>query len=116
PSIPQVKGDYVQVQQVLLNLVMNAVEAVVDMPPERRRVSISAVAQSPGQVEVFVRDEGHGIAADKLQRIFEPFFTTKVGGMGLGLSISRSIVQAHGGRIWAESDTTGTTFRFILPA
>ena len=63
-----------------------------------------------------VTDGGPGISDEKLRRIFEPFFTTKTEGMGLGLSISRSIVQAHRGRIWAESDTTGATFRFILPA
>jgi signal transduction histidine kinase len=115
PSIPQARGDYVQVQQVLLNLIMNAVESVTEVPSERRRVMVTTAELPPGSVEVTVKDGGPGISADKLPRIFEPFFTTKAKGMGLGLSISRSIVQAHGGRIWAESDTTGTTFRFIIP-
>jgi signal transduction histidine kinase len=116
PSIPLVKGDPVQVQQVLLNLIMNAVEAVSEAPPERRRVSITTVGRSPGGVEVIVRDDGLGIAADRLPRVFEPFFTTRPKGMGLGLSITRSIVQAHGGRIWVESDATGATFHFTIPA
>jgi len=115
PSIPSIKGDYVQMQQVLLNLIMNAVEAVSDAPAERRRVMVTTVERPPGSVEVIVEDGGPGIAADKLPRIFEPFFTTKPNGMGLGLSITRSIVHAHGGRIWAESDNTGATFRFMIP-
>jgi len=115
PSIPQVKGDYVQVQQVLLNLVMNAVEAVSEAPAERRRVLITTRELPPGSVEVAIKDDGPGITPEVIPRIFDPFFTTKADGMGLGLSITRSIVQAHGGRIWAESDTTGMTFRFILP-
>ncbi len=115
PSIPPIKGDYVQVQQVLLNLLMNAVEAVGDALPERRRVVVSTAERPQGSIEVTVKDGGPGIDAEKLPRIFDPFFTTKADGMGLGLSISRSIVLAHRGRIWAESDTTGTTFRFIIP-
>jgi signal transduction histidine kinase len=115
PSIPQIKGDFVQVQQILLNLIVNAVEAVSEAPPERRRVIVNSLKQPSGTVEVVVRDNGPGIPPDKLPRIFEPFFTTKSKGMGLGLSITRTIVHAHGGRIWAESDNTGTTFRFIIP-
>ena len=116
PSLPLIKGDYVQIQQVLLNLIMNAVEAVGSAPSERRRVIITTVERPPGSVEVEVKDGGPGIAADKLPRIFEPFFTTKPDGMGLGLSITRSIVHAHRGRIWAESADTGAAFRFTLPA
>jgi C4-dicarboxylate-specific signal transduction histidine kinase len=116
PSIPLVKGDYVQVQQVLLNLVMNAMEVMSEAVPERRRVTITTRERPPGNVEVVVKDGGPGIAPEKMMRIFEPFFTTKPNGMGLGLPITRSIVKAHGGRIWAESDQTGAEFRFSLPA
>lgn len=115
PSIPSIKGDFVQLQQVLLNLVMNAIEAVQDAAPERRRVVITTAECPDGSVEVEVRDDGPGIAPEKLVRIFEPFFTTKPNGMGLGLSISRSIVLAHRGQIRADSDDTGTRIRFILP-
>jgi signal transduction histidine kinase len=115
-SIPSIKGDSVQIQQVLLNLIMNAVEAVGAVPAERRRVVVTTMERPPGSVEVEVKDGGPGIAAEKVARIFEPFFTTKPEGMGLGLSITRSIVNAHRGRIWVESDDTGTTFRFTLPA
>jgi signal transduction histidine kinase len=116
PSIPAIKGDFVQMQQVLLNLVVNAIDSVSECPPERRTVTITTAEKPPGGVEVAVTDNGAGISAEKLPHVFEPFFTTKSQGMGLGLSISRSIVQAHGGRIWAESDATGATFRFIIPA
>ena len=104
-----------QLQQVLLNLIVNAIEAVHGSPAERRRVTISTTERPPGSVEVSVSDGGPGISVEKLPRIFEPFFTTKPEGMGLGLSITRSIVHAHRGSIWAESDTNGATFRFILP-
>jgi signal transduction histidine kinase len=116
PSIPRIKGDFVQVQQVLLNLIVNAVDAVAGCPPERRRVTISTAERPAGKVEVSVNDSGPGIAAEKIERIFEPFFSTKHDGMGLGLSITRTIVQAHRGRIWAESNGAGATFHFSIPA
>ena len=115
PSLPSIRGDYVQIQQVLLNLIMNAVEAVGAAPAERRRIVISTMERPRGNVEVTVKDGGPGIAPDKLARIFEPFFTTRPNGMGLGLSITRSIVNAHHGTIWVESDGTGAMFRFTLP-
>jgi len=115
-GLPPVKGDFVQLQQVLLNLIVNAIEALGESPAERRRVTITTAERPRGSVEVAVIDTGVGITGEKLPRIFEPFFTTKTEGMGLGLSITRSIVQAHRGRIWAESGATGATFRFILPA
>jgi two-component system sensor kinase FixL len=89
---------------------------VADCPPERRRVTISTTERPAGNVEVSVSDSGPGIAAEKIERIFEPFFSTKRDGMGLGLSITRTIVQAHRGRIWAESNGAGATFRFAIPA
>jgi C4-dicarboxylate-specific signal transduction histidine kinase len=116
PLLPPVIGDAVQLQQVLLNLMMNAVESMSGSPVERRRVVVDSSVQPDGTVEIGVRDRGHGIPADQLRRIFEPFYSTKQDGMGLGLSISRSIVSAHGGRLWAESGREGTTFRFTLVA
>ena len=107
-SLPQVKGDFVQIQQVVLNLIMNAMEAVGSAPPERRRVDITTLERPAGNVEVEVKDGDPGIAADKMARIFDPFFTTKPAGMGLGLSISRSILSGHRGRIWAESNVCGS--------
>jgi signal transduction histidine kinase len=115
PSLPSIKGDFVQIQQVVLNLMMNAVEAVGTMPPERRRVVITTVERPPGSVEVEIKDDGPGIAPDKLLRVFDPFFTTKVDGMGLGLPITRSILHAHRGRISVTADESGATFRFTLP-
>lgn len=116
PGLPRVRGDVVQLQQVLLNLIMNAVEAMSGSPLERRRVLVDSSVHPDGTVEVSVRDRGHGIPADQLRHIFEPFFSTKQDGMGLGLSISRSIVSAHGGRLWAESGREGTALRFTLVA
>ena len=116
PSIPRIKGDFVQVQQMLLNLIVNAMDAVGGCPAEQRRVTISTAERPAGNVEVSVSDSGPGIPAEKIERIFEPFFSTKRDGMGLGLSITRTIVQAHRGRIWAESNGAGATFRFTMPA
>lgn len=115
-AIPKVNGDLVQLQQVLLNLIMNAIDALTDGPPERRRLTISTAERPAGHVEVCVSDCGPGIASDRIAKLFEPFFSTKRDGMGLGLSISRSLVSAHGGRIWCESTPAGSTFRFCIPA
>jgi two-component system sensor kinase FixL len=116
PGLPAVMGDPVQLQQVLLNLVLNAMDAVEDAPIERRKVTVHAQRNGVREVEVAVSDSGHGIAPEKLERLFEPFFTTKPNGMGIGLSISQTIIQAHGGRIWAENNAgAGATFRFALP-
>jgi PAS domain S-box-containing protein len=116
PAVPPVLGDRVQLQQVLLNLLLNALDAVKDNPPARRRVAVRA-RPAGTTVEVTVRDEGHGIAADCLPRMFEPFFTSKPNGLGMGLTISRSIIEAHGGRLWAENRPAGgAAFTFTLPA
>ena len=115
PDLPPVRGDRVQLQQVLLNLVLNGMEA---MSPhgEGRRIVLQTL-QADGAVCVSVRDQGPGIPGDMLSRIFETFYTTKSEGMGMGLAISRSIVEAHGGRIWAENNPDrGATFSFTLPA
>jgi PAS domain S-box-containing protein len=116
PGLPPVMGDLVHLQQVLLNLVLNAMDAVDGLPAERRQVVVRAGRLDERTVEVEVSDSGHGIAAERLALIFEPFFTTKATGMGMGLPISRTIIEAHGGRIWAESNVgQGATFRFTLP-
>jgi signal transduction histidine kinase len=116
PGLPTVMGDRVHLQQVLLNLVLNAVDAVDAAPAEHRRVAVRAHRGSERTVEVAVSDCGHGIAPEALGLLFEPFFTTKPNGMGIGLPISRTIIEAHGGRIWAENNAReGATFRFTLP-
>ncbi len=116
PGLPEVIGDPVQLQQVLLNLVLNATDAIQDLPADRRKVAVRAQRDANGEVELAVRDLGAGIESEKLGRLFEPFFTTKPNGMGIGLSISRTIIQTHGGRIWAENNVhVGATFRFTLP-
>jgi two-component system sensor kinase FixL len=114
-ALPLVLGDRVQLQQVLLNLLLNAMDAVHDAAPERRQVS-ARVRLTEMHVEIAVADRGHGIPADKFSRVFEPFFTTKTNGLGLGLPISRSIVEAHGGRLRAENNVEGgAVFSFTVP-
>ena len=115
PRLPPVLADRVQVQQVLLNLIMNGLEAMRDVGPADRRLAISTAAGA-GTVRVSVRDRGPGIPLHHLSRILEPFYTTKPSGMGMGLSIARSIVDAHRGRLWAENNPeAGATFSFALP-
>jgi len=114
-GLPTVMGDVVHLQQVLLNLVLNAMDAVDGTAGSSRRVVVRA-QHDRRAVEVEVSDSGHGIPPERLGLVFEPFFTTKANGMGIGLAISRTIIQAHGGRIWAESPgAEGATFRFTLP-
>ncbi len=115
PRLPFVKGDRVQLQQVLLNLVLNAMDAMRDTPWTERRLIVSS-GKEEGHVKVSVSDAGHGIPADRLPRLFESFFTTKKEGMGLGLSISRAIIEAHHGRMWGTNNVGGgATFGFLLP-
>jgi len=115
-DLPSVRGDRVHLQQVLLNLILNGMDALNRAGQENRRVTVSARVDAARTVEIAVSDTGHGIAAEKLAQVFDPFFTTKPDGMGMGLPISRTIVESHGGRLWAENNNdTGATFRFTVP-
>ena len=118
PGLPEVLGDRIQLQQVLLNLLLNACDAVKECEPAGRHIDLDARADAEGQMlHVVVTDHGHGIAADGLERVFDAFFTTKPEGLGLGLAICRQIVNAHGGRLWAEHNGGGgAAFHMTLPA
>ena len=119
PDLPPVLVDRIQLQQVLLNLLRNAIEAMTDDEgTERRELLVSARPRGAGEeVELAIADTGPGLAPAVAARLFEPFVSTKPGGMGVGLSICRSIIEAHGGRLWAEPNPGGgTVFRFTLPA
>jgi signal transduction histidine kinase len=111
-----VVGDRVQLQQVLLNLILNAAEAMSSVGEGARELLISTNAFQAGVV-VAVRDSGPGIDPEHLDRVFEAFYTTKSSGTGMGLSICRSIIRAHGGKLWAEAnEPRGAVFQFTLPA
>ena len=114
---PQVIGDQVQLQQVVINLVMNGMEAMATVSDRSRDLVIRSSLHEADQILVEIQDGGAGIALENVDRLFNAFFTTKPHGMGMGLSICRSIVQAHGGRIWVSGNAggTGTTFRFTVP-
>jgi PAS domain S-box-containing protein len=115
-ELPRVEGDRVQLQQVLLNLIINAIEAMREVGKEERELLIST-RHEPDGVLVEVRDSGPGLAPAALERLFEAFYTTKQGGLGLGLSICRSIIEAHNGRLWASPNVPrGAIFGFIAPA
>jgi signal transduction histidine kinase len=111
-----VLGDRIQLQQVLLNLILNAAEAMGSAEEWARELSISTQQDRPG-VLVAVRDSGPGIDPEHLDRVFDAFYTTKSSGTGMGLSICRSIIDAHGGKLWAEAnEPRGAVFQFTLPA
>lgn len=112
-----VEADVLQMQQVLLNLLKNAADAMQDLPPNERVIEVT-LEQTGHHYRIAVRDRGAGLSPTSAQRLFEPFFTTKPDGMGLGLSICKTIIEAHGGRLWAEANagTPGMTFIFTLPA
>jgi C4-dicarboxylate-specific signal transduction histidine kinase len=115
-DLPLVRGDRVQLQQLLLNLIINACEAMAAIDPKERVLTIMTAFGDDRTVEIAVLDRGTGIPADLQCRLFEPFITTKKHGLGLGLSICRSIVAAHGGRVWAVNNPErGTTFFVSLP-
>jgi PAS domain S-box-containing protein len=116
PALPMILGDRVQLQQVVINLVMNGIEAMQSVTDRPRELVIRSRRDETQQVFVSVTDCGVGIAAENAGRLFNPFFTTKSSGMGMGLSICRSIVEAHGGRLWATANIPhGATFQFTLP-
>jgi signal transduction histidine kinase len=116
-DLPLIEGDPVQIQQVLVNLVANAFDAMREMPINRRRVEIATGRNGDETVCVSVRDYGAGIREHAREKLFEQFFTTKEDGLGMGLAIVRSIIEAHGGKIEAENvDGGGARFYFILPA
>jgi signal transduction histidine kinase len=114
--LPRVTGDRVQLQQVLLNLIMNAVEAMSAVYNRPRELAIASRLDDAGAVLVEVRDSGSGLDAQASEQVFEAFYTTKPEGIGIGLSISRSIIEAHGGRLWASPNAPhGAVFQFSLP-
>jgi signal transduction histidine kinase len=116
PNLPLVLVDRIQLQQVLPNLLMNAIEAMAAVVDRERLLKIRSEALENGQVRVSISDTGVAIAADTMKRLFEPFFKTRAQGVGMGLAISRSIIDAHGGRLWVESvSNRGAIFLFILP-
>jgi signal transduction histidine kinase len=115
-DLPPVTADPVQIEQVIVNLARNGVESMQDMPEENRILNIGTRRSDECHLEVFVRDCGRGIGEENKRRVFEPFFTTKSEGMGMGLAISRSIIERHEGRLWVtENEDRGCTFHFTLP-
>jgi len=115
-ELPRIQCDRVQLQQVMLNLIVNAIQSMSGVEDGNRELHISTVSIEPG-VCVAVRDTGHGLRPESLPRLFEPFYTTKPDGMGMGLSICRSIIEAHGGRLWATPcEPQGALFQFTIPA
>ena len=115
-GLSPVKGDRVQLQQVMLNLILNSIEAMASADVSERKLEITTESRHTDGLLVAVADSGPGIAANDLERIFESFYTTKASGVGIGLSICRSIIDAHGGRLWAEAHRPrGAVFRFTLP-
>ena len=116
PDLAPVHGDRVQLQQVLLNLLLNAFDAMKDCPVDKRKITVRVEQDDARLLSVAVRDKGVGVSEDRLDKIFQPFYTTKRDGMGMGLSISRSIIEAHGGHLWARNNADrGATFYFTLP-
>jgi PAS domain S-box-containing protein len=113
-GLPHIMGDRVQLQQVLINLIVNGIDAMRSVTGRPRNLDITSAKRVDG-VLIRVQDSGTGVDPDNLERIFEPFFTTKRQGIGMGLSISRSIIESHGGRLWTEPGSLGAIFEFTLP-
>jgi signal transduction histidine kinase len=115
-DLPNVTGDRVQIQQVILNLLRNASDAMVDVHDRQRQLQIRTEREEGDRVRLTVRDVGIGILPENMDKLFDSFYTTKSDGMGIGLSISRSIIEKHNGRLWAEcNDGPGVTFSFSIP-
>ena len=116
PGLPTVSGDRVHLQQVMLNLLVNAMDALEGCAPDQRAIQVSALRVDPATVEVRVVDNGPGIPDESLERLFEPFFTTKATGMGMGLPVSKTIIEAHKGKLWAANGPqSGACFCFTVP-
>jgi len=116
-GLPSVYGDRVQLQQVMLNLILNAIEAMISLDDDARELVVSTTLTPAEGLQVAVGDSGPGVAPEDRERIFESFYTTKGGGLGIGLSICRSIIDAHAGRLWVDArQPRGAAFRFTLPA
>jgi signal transduction histidine kinase len=111
-----IEGDRVQLQQVVLNLIVNAVQAMGTVEQGPRELSITTDRAEPSGVLVAVKDSGPGLAPANLAQLFAPFYTTKADGLGMGLSICRSIIEAHGGRLWVTNLPRGAIFSFTVPA
>ncbi len=115
-SLPHIQGDRVQLQQVILNLMINSIQAMSDLAGRERELHVTTELIASEGVRVGVRDSGPGFSAENLQRLFAPFYTTKPNGMGMGLSICQSIIEDHGGRLWASRiDPQGALFQFTIP-
>ncbi|MBK6314494.1 MAG: hypothetical protein IPF53_09320 [Blastocatellia bacterium] len=115
-GLPSVRGDRIQLQQVVLNLVVNGMDAMRSVEPRKRRLTIRTLTTDRQTASLEVCDSGIGIDVARLDQVFQPYFTTKRDGLGMGLSIARSIVEAHGGRLWATNNTgPGATFSLTLP-
>ena len=115
-DLPLIQGDRVQLQQVMLNLVVNAVEAMSGVSERPRELLIGSEKEASNGVLIAVRDSGPGLSPESLDHLFDAFYTTKPSGMGMGLSICRSIIEAHGGRVWATANVPqGAIFQFTLP-
>jgi two-component system, LuxR family, sensor kinase FixL len=116
-DLPSVRGDRVQLQQVILNLIINGMEAIAKSKQGERELTVSSGKDESNNLIVAVRDSGEGLDPANIEHVFDAFFTTKPDGMGMGLAISRTIIESHGGRLWATSNSpTGAVFQFTLPA
>jgi signal transduction histidine kinase len=117
PGLPAILGDCVQLQQVIINLIINGIQAMASVNDRSCELAIASHRDGAGLVLVSVQDSGVGIDPQNANRLFDAFFTTKPDGMGMGLSICRTIIEAHGGRLWASSNAgPGATFQFSLPS
>jgi C4-dicarboxylate-specific signal transduction histidine kinase len=117
PDLPKVLADRIQLQQVILNLVVNGIESMTSVTGRPRKLLIRSQLDDSGQIRVSIQDTGIGVSTEALGRLFEPFYTTRPQGMGMGLPISRSIIESHGGKLWVESTPSqGSVFQFTLPS
>ncbi|MHC4132057.1 MAG: PAS domain-containing protein [Planctomycetota bacterium] len=114
-DLPEVWLDVIEIEQVLMNLISNAFEAMVEVPIKKRRLEIQTLLREDENILISIEDSGKGISEEEINKVFDSFFTTKTGGLGIGLSLSRSIVESHGGRMWVKPNRKGAIFQFTLP-